>query len=63
MSEQEKQRQRIYDLFNAETKPKTISEKIVVSLRLPSGPDLNLPDYDICGVLENEINTTLHWFT
>ena len=34
MSEQEKNRQRIYDLLKAETKPKKISEIIGVSLLL-----------------------------
>ena len=32
MSEQEKKRQRIYDLLNTESKPKKISEIIRVSL-------------------------------
>ena len=31
MNEQEKKRQKVYDLLNAETKPKTISELIGVS--------------------------------
>ena len=36
MNEQEKKRQRNYDLLNAETKPKTISKIIGVSLWLPN---------------------------
>ena len=58
MSEQEKKRKRIYDLFNAETKPKNNSEITGVSLRLPS--DLNPLDYVIWGVLENKTNATSH---
>ena len=34
VSKQDKKRQRIYDLLNAETKPKKISEITVVSLSL-----------------------------
>ena len=61
MCEQEKKRQKIYDLLNAETKPKRISEIIIgVSLWLPSSPDLNPLDYAIWGVLENRINATSH---
>ena len=41
MSEQEKKQQRIYDLFNAETKSKNISAIIGVSLWPPSSPNLN----------------------
>ena len=44
MSEQEKKRPRIYDLLNAETKPKKKNEI----------------DYAIWGVLENKIIATSH---
>ena len=54
MSEQKKKRQRIYDLLNAETELKTISEITGVSLWLPSGRDLNALVYALCGVLENK---------
>ena len=60
MSEQEKKQQRIYDLRNAETKPKNISKIIQVSLWPPSSLDLNPLDYVIWGILENNINTTFH---
>ena len=62
MSEQEKKRQRIYDLLNAKTKPhlQRISEIIGVSLWPPSNPDLNSLDYVIWGVLENKINATFY---
>ena len=45
MSEQEKKRQRICDLLNAETNlpPTKNSEIIEVSLWHPSSPDLNSP--------------------
>ena len=60
MSEQEKKQQRIYDLFNHETKPKKISEIIRVSLWLPSSPDHNPLDYTKWGILENKTNATSH---
>ena len=41
MSEQEKKQQRIYDLLNAETKPKKISKTTGVSLWPLPIPDLN----------------------
>ena len=47
MNEQEQKWQRIYDLLNAETKPKNISEIIDVSLWPPSSPDLKPLDYAI----------------
>ena len=47
MSVQEKKRQRIYDLLNAETKQKKNSEMIGISLLPPSRPDLNPIDYAI----------------
>ena len=47
MSEQEKKRQRIYDLLNAETKPPKIFEILGVSLWPLSSPDLNTLDYAI----------------
>ena len=52
MSEQEKERQRIYDLLKSESKPK-YSEIIGI-------PDLNSLDYSIWGVLENKTNATSH---
>ena len=60
MSEQEKKWQRIYDLLNAETKPKNISEIIGISLWPLSCPEVNPFDYSIWGVLENRINVTSH---
>ena len=59
MCKKEKKRQRIYDLLNAENKPK-ITEIIRVSLWPPSSPDLNPLDYAIWGVLENKTNVTSH---
>ena len=56
MSEQEQKRQRIYDLLNAEIKPKKISKIIGVSLWPSSSPDLNPFDYTIWGVFENKTN-------
>ena len=56
MSEQEKKRQRIYDLLNAETKPKNLSEISEVSLWPPSSPDHN-PLITLY-VLENKTNAT-----
>ena len=50
MSEQEKKRQRTYDLLNAETKP----------LWPPSNSDHNPLDYAIWGILENKTNATFH---
>ena len=58
MSEQEKKRQRIYDLINAKTRPKEISEIIEVSLWPPFSSDLALLDYAVWGILENKINAT-----
>ena len=58
MSEQEKKLQRIYDLLNAESNPKQISEIIGVSLLPPSSPDLNPLDYALWGVLKNKTNAT-----
>ena len=46
MNEQEKKRQRIYDLFNAENKQKN-PEIIAVSWWTPLNPDLNSVDYAI----------------
>ena len=60
MSEQEKKRQIIYDLHNAETKPNRISEIIGVPLWLPPRLDLNSIDYAIWDVLGNKANTTSH---
>ena len=60
MSERVKKRQRIYDLFSTETKPKNISEIIIVSLWPPSSPNLNPLDYAIWDVLENKTNATSH---
>ena len=60
MREQEQKRQRIYDLLNAKTKLKNISEIKVVSLGPPSIPDLNFVDYAIWGVLENKTDSTYH---
>ena len=51
MREQEKKRQRIYNLLNAKTKPK-FSEIIGVSVWPSSSPDLNPLDFAIWGVLE-----------
>ena len=48
MSEQEKKRQKIYDLLNAETKPKKKKSGIIgVTQWPPSSPDLNTLDYAI----------------
>ena len=58
ISEQEKKRQRIYDLLNAESKPKRISKVIGVSLWPASSPDLTPLDYVIWEVLENKTNAT-----
>ena len=61
MREQEKKRQRIYYLLNAETNtPQKISEIIAVSLWPPSNPDLNPLDYNIWGVLENKTKATFY---
>ena len=64
MSDQEKKQQRIYDLLDAETKPKKISEIIGFCFLFlflpPSCPDLNPLDYAIWGVLENKTNATSH---
>ena len=56
MHEQEKKRQRIYELLSAENKPKKLSEKIRVSL----WPNPKPFDYVIWGVLENKTNVTSH---
>ena len=58
MNEQEKKRQRIYDLLNAETKPNKISKAIGVSLWSSSSPDLKPFDYASCDILENKTNAT-----
>ena len=58
ISVQEKKWQRIYDMFNTETKPKKLPE--IVSLWPPSSPDCNPFDYAILGVLENKTNGTSH---
>ena len=55
MSEQEKKRQRIYDLHKAKTKPPP-----KVFLWAPSSPDLKTFDYTIWGVLENKTNAIFH---
>ena len=60
MSEQEMKQERIYDLFNTETKPKKISKIIGVSLWPPSSPDLNPLAYAIWVILENKTNVTFH---
>ena len=61
MSEQEKKRQRIGDLLNAETKPKKKKSEIIrVSLLPPSNPDLNPLDYAIWGVLGNKTTAASH---
>ena len=60
MSNQEKKRQKIYDLLYAETKPINISEIIGEPLWPPSSQDLNELDYAIWGVLENKTNATSH---
>ena len=61
MSEQEKKRQRIYDLLNTEIKQKKKNSEIIgVSLWPPSSPDLNALDYALWGVLENKTNATSH---
>ena len=65
MSEQEKKRQRIYDLLDAETNPKKISEIIGVSLRPPSSSDLNLPWLRCMGrfIKQNKTNfPSKFWF-
>ena len=59
MSEQEKW-QKIYDLLNAETKLKKISEIIGVSLWFSSSPHLNPLDYAIWSILENKTNVISH---
>ena len=60
MSEQEKKHQRIYDLLNAKTKPKKISEIIEVSLWPASSSYLNPLDYAVRGIFENQTNATPH---
>ena len=58
MSEQEKKRQRIYDLLNTEAKPQKFSKIIGASLLPPSSPDLNPFDYTIWYFLENKTKET-----
>ena len=59
ISEQERKRQRIYDLLNAEPKPKKKNSEITGdSLWLSSSPDHNPLDYGIWGVLENKSNAS-----
>ena len=60
MSQQEKKQQRIYDLLNVKTKRNTISEITGVYLWRPSNPDLNLLNYAISGILENQTYATTH---
>ena len=60
MSEQDKKRQRIYDLLKAETKPKINSGITRISLWPPSSQHLNPLDHAIWGVLENKTNATSH---
>ena len=63
MSEQEKKRQRIYDLLCAETKPRKKFRKY--SLWFPSSPHFNPSDYGIFGVLENKTewnSLSKYWF-
>ena len=60
MSEQEKKRERIYDLLNTKTKPKIIFKITGISLWPPSNLDLNPLDYTIWDILENKTNTTSH---
>ena len=50
MSEQQKKRQRIYDLLYA----KKISEIIGISLWPPSSPNHNPINYTIWGILQNK---------
>ena len=57
MSEQDKKRQRIYDLLKAETKPKII---IGVFLCIPLSLDLYPVNYAALGFLENKINSIPH---
>ena len=57
ISEQENKRQGIYYLLNAKTKPKKMSEVIVVSSWLPSIQDLKPCDYSRWGILEKKTNT------
>ena len=57
MGEQEKKGQRIYDLLNAETKPKNPK---YFSLSLQSNPELNPVHYATCAVLEIKTNAIFH---
>ena len=59
MTEYKLEWQRIYDLLNAETKPKN-SKIIGVSSWLPSIPDLNPLNYALWGILENKTNAPSH---
>ena len=61
MNEQKKNRQRIYDAFNGETKAKKMAEIIGVCLWPPSIPDLNPHDYLLWGIFENF--RSKYWFT
>ena len=61
MNEQEKKRQKIYDLLNTETKWKKKKFEIIgVSFWPPSSLDLNHLDYVVWGVLENKANPSSH---
>ena len=60
MSEQEKERQRIYGLLNTKTKPRKIFKIIGISLWPPLSSDLNPLDYAIGDILENKRNATSH---
>ena len=60
MSEQAKKQQRIYDLLNAKTKPKRISEINGGSSWPSSNPDRNPLNYTLWSVLENKTNATSH---
>ena len=60
MNEQEKKRQKIYDLLNTEIKTKKHSKIIGVLLWSPSNPDIYPLNDGIWGVLENNTNATYH---
>ena len=73
-SEQEKKRQKIYDLLDAENKPKNLITSIKehanelkahmktvrTTLKQHLSPNLDPLDYVIRGVLENKTNATSH---
>ena len=59
MNEQEKKWQRIYNSLRPKPSQKS-SEIIGVSLWPPLSPELNLLDYAIWDILENETNATFH---